>query len=159
MSGPETGSLCKHLQRGGAALAVALMLCGTAQAEVLFRCGPSKGYSWYLRNDVSPSPGKWLEDGISKGEIILFKDADGFDIWMTDTVGSRSLKRGGGNIVVIRDKPGDVTLFVGFADTMETYHFDRLSNGGEVVWSQQKFNGRLNKVSAFRASCSGKPEP
>lgn len=129
-------------------------------ADVLTRCGPSDGHSYFFPGPlVSQDDAGWAKDGISKGAIELVRHSNDFDVIITDTVGTKSLK-GDGFIIVPVPQPGkgDFVTLVAFhqaTGVVEHYMFQLDQAGdGTLVWGSLKGGGALIKKSAlFLSSC------
>lgn len=131
---------------------VGILWCSSVGAEVLFECGESRGYGYYLQSPFVPAKeAGWHEDGITGGGINLLRDGGSFDIVYTDTVGSRSATADGGRVILLSDNPVGYIIIVGYAEVTETYLFSKANR--EVAWTQTKAAGLVDKVAAYRAAC------
>jgi hypothetical protein len=79
------------------ALLLALMcMAASADAKQITSCGASKGYSFNFEGPIVPrDKAGWIEDGISSGGLVLLLNGDEFDIVITDSLGSKSMRADG----------------------------------------------------------------
>lgn len=121
------------------------------QAQVLFNCGPSEGYSYYLSGAIaSPEQDGWERDGISNGGLQLLQDGQEYDIIYTDALGGRSAKADGGRVIGFEADAG-VLVLVAYPNVFETYQFNPSSK--KVVWTQNKAHPISRKIAAFVSEC------
>lgn len=129
------------------------MLAGTsgARAQVLFNCGPSSGYSYFLEGGINSSgEEKWEEDRISSGGIQLLVDGTEYDIVYTDALGGRSARADGGNVIGFIAEAGALVI-VAYPNVVETYQFNFDSK--KVAWTQNKAHPISRKIAAFVSEC------
>lgn len=138
----------------------ALLLAGLAvqaQAETVTVCGASKGQSYFFQGLLNTSPG-WKDDGISNGKIELVRDRGNIDIFYADTVGSRSMRADGFEILAIPQPTPEFVMVVAINLTtgiVEHYLFqlDRAGNG-TVLWGSIKGGGApIAKSGLYRSEC------
>ena len=130
-----------------------------AEAEVITRCGASKGTSWYFFGPmVSREKSGWNEDGISQGEILLILDRGDADIVYTDAFGTRSSRGDGGTVVLLSENsaPGFVLALAVYPQTATAEHYvfqlDQAGNG-LVMWGTARAGGAIQKSTLLQARC------
>jgi hypothetical protein len=137
-------------RRGAVCLLLALVVTPT-YGQVMFNCGASEGYSYYLSGALaSPENEGWVEDGIGQGGIQLLRDGTDYDIIYTDALGGRSAKADGGRVIGFEADSGTMVLVV-YPNVVETYQFNPTSR--KVVWTQNKAHPISRKIAAFVSQC------
>jgi hypothetical protein len=132
-------------------LALSAFCTGTASAQVLFSCGASSGYSYYLPGGIiGLDDAQWIEDGISGGGIQLLQDGANFDLIYTDAFGGRSAKADGGQVIGYPADAGFLVI-VAYPNVIETYQFN--TEVDKVAWTQNKLHPASRKMAAFVADC------
>ena len=138
----------------------AVFLSSAANAEVIAKCGASKGYGAYLRNGVLGPQGDFVQDGFSASKIVLEANQDANTgktdvdvIFYNSGTPYRASKEG--NVYLINHNPTNNTWMVLAisATYIDTYLFylDTLGRG-EVVWTNSR-SGGTPKVTLMRAKC------
>lgn len=119
---------------------------------VIARCGASKGYSFYFKDDLfMPGGSKWADDAISNGKIILVRLGDEWDIQWDDSVLTSGYRQQGFKVVPLMNKPGMVAVGA-FSETgSDIYVFD-LANK-TVGWTTNVIGPLAPKIGAFSAEC------
>ena len=125
-------------------LAVTAANWASAKADVITRCGASKGYAYYFEGPLVPrEKSGWTQDGISQGSMQLVRDGKELDIVYTDTAGTRSAKADG--FLVFNLSPPNNTGFVTLiavserTGVVEHYLFTLNAEGrGTVEWGSIK---------------------
>jgi len=132
----------------------------SASAQVLTRCGASAGYAWFFNGTYVPEDQSgWEEDGISGGQILLLRDGDQLDVIYTDSVGTRSARSDGGEVIYLGDGGNSrfISVLIIYLSTATTEHYlfnvDN-SGEGEVLFSTMRPAGLVQKASLLRAACS-----
>lgn len=92
------------IQRAVLAVLILCLDCDAARAEIITRCGASKGYSYFFKGALVPKDKSgWQEDSISGGDILLVKNGKDYDIIYTDALGgTKSARADGFTIVEVR---------------------------------------------------------
>ena len=131
-----------------------------ANASIVAKCGPSKGHAYYFSAPLLPKNGTgWQQDGISKGAILLMRDGAEYDVVITDTAGTRSLKADGFQIVDLGHRAPFLVLLAIHPNTrvVEHYMFQLQEDGsGTVVWGVLKGSGvGFPKSSIYESTCNG----
>ena len=119
---------------------------------VLIRCGASAGHAFFFEDPVfNPSASDWIEDGMTKGEIILVKFGEEWDIQFDDVLGSTGYRQDGAKVSVLLAKPK--ILMVGAFNTnyVDIYTFD--FEHKVVAWSSNKMGPFARKVAVYVATC------
>ena len=147
----------------GLALTAATATVG--KADVITRCGASKGYAYYFEGPLVPrEKSGWTSDGISKGGIQLVRDGKEFDIVYTDVAGTRSAKSDG-FIVLNLSMPNTgfftVLLVSEGTGVIEHYLFKLDAKGrGTVVWGSIKGGSvRIPKSAIYEVDVCGTVKP
>lgn len=141
----------KKIKRCVLAFAILPLTAGPSLAQVMFSCGASSGYSYFLAGPlVEPSAEGWQEDGISAGGIELIRDGDDYDIIYTDAVGGRSAKADGGRIIAFEADAG-ILVIAAYPNVIETFQFNQTSK--KVAWTQNKAHPSSRKIAAFVSDC------
>jgi len=132
----------------------------SALGEVVTRCGPSEGYAYFLNGPlVTADQSGWSKDGVSKGGIELVRNGREFDVIVTDTIGTKSMKGEGFIIVPVpQSSQSAITTLITFhQDTgvVEHYMFQLDPSGnGTLVWGSVKGGGALiQKSGVYRSAC------
>lgn len=141
------------------AMALVGMACGLtiasvqlASAEVVARCGASKGFAYYPEIGlVQAGQGGWKEDGITRGEILLLRDGTEFDVIHTDAAGTRSSKADGARVIGISATDARIIVLVAYPEVVETYAL--WFSTRELLWTQIKAAGLVDKAATFRSEC------
>jgi hypothetical protein len=80
-------------------LVATIVLLSSADAEVLAVCGPSRGTGYYLMTSaIPPKDAGWREEKEEPGSFQLVYTGTDFDIFFTDTIGTRSAKADGATV-------------------------------------------------------------
>jgi len=134
-------------------------LANEASAAIVTSCGASKGVAYYFKNPLIPK-GKtgWQDDGISSGTIQLVQNGTDFDIFYTDTVGTKSMRAEGFRVISINQPDPNSHLILAVHEgtrIAEHYLFVLDDNGvGEVAWGSLKGAGSIfPKSSLYLAKC------
>jgi hypothetical protein len=132
-------------------------IAASAQATVLTRCGPSKGYAYYFPTPlVANNQAGWRADGISNGGLQVIVDGQDYDIVFTDAFGTRSARADG--FVVMR-VPGPRILLLSMnlqTGVVEHYLFNLDAAGrGTVLLGSIRSGEPLPKSSLMKADCTG----
>jgi hypothetical protein len=141
------------------ALIVFLSHMSAVSAEMVAKCGTSKGFSYYFEGRLVPrEKAGWRDDGIAKGSLLLLLDGEQFDVVITDAVGSRSIRTDGFEIISIPQSSSNTIVLLAVNSSsgiVEHYHFRIEPKGdGTVVWGSIKGSGALlQKSSMFQAAC------
>ena len=141
-------------------LITSLALPTSVAANIVTRCGASKGYAHYFEGAlVSRDKAGWTDDGISSGSLQLVRDGDAFDIIVTDAAGTKSLRADGFQVLnVPQPKPDFVAVLSIHRTTGVVEHFLFQLDGqgrGTVVWGSIKGSGAtLQKSSLLKATCN-----
>lgn len=124
----------------------------SAQGQIIAQCGASTGFAYYFERGLVPAgEGGWTKDAISGGKILLLKHADAFDIVFEDVSGSRSARAEGANIVPLVFDAEGALILAAYPAVLETYSFSFETR--EVVWTQAKLSGAVDKTAAYHAVC------
>ncbi len=139
------------------AIVIAAVISATHSAiaaeGVLARCGASKGYGYFLYDEImNPKGPSWNEDGISDGKILLVKLGDEWDIQFGDTVGEYGYRQDGAKVIPLGGADGKMTIGAFAGSYTDVYTFDFTQK--EVVWSSHKIGTPIPKVGTYRANCS-----
>lgn len=133
--------------------AVALLTVSAAEAQPawkdIYSCGGSSGHSYFMNGDG------WSRDAISKGVIVLRRQAGQYDLSIGDASGSSFSALGDGARVIAREQEGAIQVLVVYPTlTIETYLFAAPSSGRTTVaWTSSKRSGIADRVSAFVSAC------
>lgn len=138
-----------------ASFALVLALTAPSQAQsgdgVLIRCGASKGYGYFLKNELTnPNGPSWQEDGFSTGKIVLVRLGSEWDIQFSDTVGESGYRQQGASVVPLMRNDHLLTMGVFHENYSDIYTFDFRHR--EVVWTSNR-HYPINKVAVYRADC------
>ena len=127
-----------------------------AESQTLMTCGASAGRGYYLKGDLIPAEkAGWQDDAITGGNTTLAFDGSDYDIIFRDASGmSYSTRSDGGTVVLLNRSASQWMVLVVYGGTgvTETYVFSAANK--EVVWTQAKVGGLVEKVALFRAPCS-----
>ena len=126
--------------------------------KIITSCGESKGFSYYLKTDMTKDDAGWQKDSITSGNMIFVIREDQPDILSRDaTQKTISKKESGANVVYTQNIffPAMYTVYVVFPEgDMEHYIFNLDKSGnGEVVWGSVRGGGWLPKSSIYKAKC------
>jgi hypothetical protein len=139
---------------------VAIVLTTTSvDANVITRCGASKGYAFFFEGPfIDRKNSGWTEDGISKGGLQLFQSGPDYDVMVTDTLGTKSMRGDGFTVIRIpQPKPEYTMIIATHAETgvVEHYLFKLDPTGaGTVAWGSLKGGGSpFPKSSLLVAAC------
>lgn len=119
---------------------------------VIARCGASSGQSYIFKDaGTNPEGGRWVQDGMSGGKIILVRLGDEWDIQFDDALRAYSYRQDGAKVFVVMKSEGLLTVGAFHANYTDLYTFDLINH--EVAWTSNKHGPMLPKVSAFFATC------
>ncbi len=131
----------------------------SVSAHVITRCGASKGYAFYFDGPfVNRGNSGWTEDGISTGGLQLFQSGPDYDVLVTDTLGTKSMRGDGFTVVRIPQPRPEYTMIIAThsgTGVVEHYLFKLDPSGaGTVAWGSLKGGRSLfQKSSLFVAAC------
>ena len=61
---------------------------------VIARCGASSGQAYFFKDELrNPEGGKWQQDGMSQGKIILVRLGEEWDMQLDDALGANSYRQ------------------------------------------------------------------
>lgn len=128
-------------------------------ANIVTVCGASQGYAYFFPGGLVPeAKSGWSKDGITDGRFMLIQDGKEFDLVFTDaTKGTKSAKAEGATIILIGGS-GPFVILESYSKAegpsvfVYTFHIDQ-SGSGNVVWTNTKVNGLVNKSAIYQASC------
>ncbi len=133
--------------------ALSFVWSASAPAEVLVECGASSGKAFY------PMNGGWVDDGISKGSVLITVDGDQPNVLFRDAGGKFiDAKADGGDVrfAHLDAKRGELGVIVSYPATgvMETFSVSRAKEGFQLLWTSTK-TGKVSipKVAAFVSAC------
>jgi hypothetical protein len=119
---------------------------------VLARCGASKGTAYFFKEPVAnPDGPNWVEDGMSKGRIVLVKLGEEFDIQFDDAAGSYGYREDGASVFLLGLAAGKMTVGAMHSNYTDIYTFNFMEK--EVLWSSHKIGSLVTKVAIYRADC------
>lgn len=142
-------------------LGVVLLAGSTEASNVLFECGESAGYSYFMPGGpVSDDAAGWSEDSIRGGYFKLVLMPPGkFDVLYKDATGSELSARADGAEVsffhyVDSTRTTVLVLFYPSTGTVEHFLFKTREDGRVLaVWGTQRAIGPISKGSLFAADC------
>ena len=121
--------------------------------EVMAMCGASSGTGYFFKDTLyNPEGGRWLDDGISNGQITLVRDGESYDILFGDAARGTGYRQDGAQVFMLHS--GEKFIRVGaFADNYaDIYNFDREDN--KLVWSSNKSGPFSGKVAVYESDCT-----
>lgn len=140
-------------------LGKALMSGLPAGSQLLAVCGPSEGYSYY----VTPKEGKWTEDPISMGRMIVVSSPDGTpNIFFQDATKQFINSREDGaeiffSFLLPAKNSFGLTETYRATGVTQTYVFSPSPTGELIMlWTTAKSHvglANVTKVSAYKAIC------
>ncbi|MBY0257478.1 hypothetical protein [Methylobacterium sp.] len=147
-----------------ALVAVVGMACAAAEhataadIQILARCGPSTGQSYYFEGGiVGPGQGGWKPDGYANGRITaLLNESEQVDIIFRDADGTRSLLRDGMKVALTSFDEASLSFIVStYSNKVSgSYLFKMNKLGvGTVVWTESKALGSITRSSIMVAEC------
>jgi hypothetical protein len=141
------------------ALGAALFFPVATLAQTVATCGDSAGHAYYPATKMTSDKNSgWQQDGIRGGRLTLTKvDAKDYDVLYADSMGRVvSSKQDGAAILAVARSGSFITVAVLYAGvSVETYTFYKDRSGrGHVAWTQNRFGGAIDKISAFVADCN-----
>jgi len=132
-----------------------------AFAELVTKCGSSKGYSFYPQGGlVSNKDAGWTEDAISNGSFLVTKTKKGeYDVIFSDASGRTiSSRDDGGEVILISKSKANLILLVAYPQmNVVTYYFRIDQRGvGDVSYSSARYGeaAMVNKHGLLVAACS-----
>lgn len=136
------------------AIMILFFLPTNAKAEVLFKCGASKGYD-YLWSDLAPEKGLIeAESAILHGSFSLVKNGEDYDIIYTDaTERTSSAKAQGATVVPVQSGTDFLMVVVIYPQqTVEVYHFFKFLDEWHSIYSVHR-NSVVSRGSVMRVEC------
>ncbi len=120
---------------------------GLENPEAIAVCGASKGHGYYFSDG-------WQKDGVSEGQIILFRDSvsNEFDILFGNNVQNLNGYRQDDANVILLYADDDIIRIGAFHDNYtDIYSFSK--NQGVVAWSSNKSGPIVPKAAVYVADC------
>ena len=154
--------VCHPVRKFAATAIVSLLLTYPAVANTITKCSSSKGFAYYFKGGLVPDDqAGWRQDGVDGGSIQLVRHGDDFDIFYTDTVGTKSVKADGFDVLSLpQQAPGSFLIIAVNATSQVLQHYLFILDAegrGTVAWGTARGSGSIFPKSAlYTASCASR---
>ena len=125
-----------------------------AHAEVIVKCGPSKGYAYYYPSlYVSEEKAGWQTDGISTGSTTIVMVDGEPDVLYGDAIGGVfSSRADGGSVTILGITDSMVVIGVSYPQkVVEVYTYN--SEEQTLMLFQSRYGGSVIKTNLFLSHC------
>ena len=131
-----------------------LFFASVSYAEVIVKCGPSKGYAYYYPSlYVSEEKAGWQIDGISTGSTTIVMVDGEPDVLYGDAIGGVfSSRAGGGSVTILGITDSMVVIGVSYPQkVVEVYTYN--SEEQTLMLFQSRYGGSVIKTNLFLSHC------